>query len=396
MWMLPGGVVALLSFSVLASAQVPTLRISGEPKCDSCRIEATRLFSVGSIPGATPGRVSHIARDSTGRYLVVVEPGPRVAVLDSLGKFLEFLDWRSKLADTPARHVTVRVDRDGRPNVYDGVSWTRFDTASPPFRVGLLDERLVMGTGPFGYPVSITRPSSKPHRSFATLHLRVDSADAGPFSPVSEVSLRPVAPSEQFEVDSVISNPSCGGCSDLVLDVAFGLQKGAVWAATADRYRLNLFYTWGKRFAQSVEVSDSWLPLRSPSAYKPGRTLPEEPRLTALVFDRNGCTYSSGLPPATPPRDTPCERYLWVSGLTFADSSAVEVHRRYSTVIDIVGVTTWISPQPYQPMMTARVVARLRLPGHLVMFGPGLAYGRGQLSDGRQSTEVYRLLVKGR
>jgi len=392
-----GAAFALVASARAGAAQGTTLRISGTPTCDSCRIEVNRIFSVGRIPGAVPGLDSHIARDSAGRYLVVVEPGPRVAVLDSVGRFVEFLNWRPKPAGTPTRNVRVRVDRDGNPNVYDGLSWTRFDSDGVS-RVGVLDEYLVLGTGPMGFPVAITRPLAAPHRSFATLHLRVDSSDAGPFSPVTPAASRPATRADQFAADSVISNPSCRGCTDLVLDVAFGFEKGVVWTATTDRYRMDLFHGWGKRLTQSVEIADSWLPLRSPMAYAPGRTLPEGPRLTALVFDRNVCTYSSGPAPTALPRDTPCERYLWISGLTVADSSAIDERQRYSTVIDVVGVTASFVPEPYdpQPLKGARVIARFRFAGRLEMFGPGLAYERRQLSDGSQSTNVYRLELKSR
>ena len=391
---------ALFVVPVLASAQVATLSISAAPECAGCSIEAVRIFTVGPIPGAAPGRDSHIARDSAGRYLLVVEPGPRVAVLDSVGTFIEFVDWKSTRQDTTSRNVTVRIDRDGWTQIFDGVSWTRRQPDGGGWRIGLLDDYRVVGTAAVGAPVMITRPALTPHRVFATLRARWNPADPGPFGPLSAESQKLATTAQQFAVDSVISSPLCRECDDLVLDVAFGLAKAALFAATADRYRIDLFYNWGKVFAQSIEVTDGWLALGKPSAYAPGRTLPEAPRLTGLIFDNHSCTYASvfsrNRPPGTPARDTPCERRLWVAGLTFADTAARDESRRYATVVDVIGATAWLGPRPEELFSAARVISRTRLPGRVELFGPGLAYEHRQLSNGGWAIDVYRLAVRER
>ncbi len=399
----------LVALPALLAAQTLTVGISGTPTCARCRVETTRLFTVGPIPGAHPGRDSEIARDSAGQYLVVVEPGPRVAVLDSTGAFVRFLPWTSTRADTTARHVNIRVDFSGYISIYDSTAGITMKEGRTVSSMGFLDDRFVAAATPPGLraPVATTTPAPTAHATFATWGMRADPARPGPFG-----AARPAAPPRsipEFELDSVVSNPACRDCRDLLVDGNFGFDKAAFWGATADEYRIDLFYSTEGVLTQSIDVFGSWLPLGTAAAYPAGRVLPEAPRLMGLAFDQSGC----GVPPQRVPagdplRTVPCERRLWVSGLVFADSASADEQRRYATMIDVIGGSApriFAPPTPIAALLCGcgpytaygltdvRMITRTRLAGRMELLAPGLAYQHRQLANGDWTIDLYRLSV---
>jgi hypothetical protein len=194
----------------------------------------------------------------------------------------------------------------------------------------------------------------------------------------------------------VRSNAACRDCADVVVSVTpVGFYKGTVWTAIVDRYRLDLFDGWGRRFHTSIAVKNSWLGIKDSAAYPPGRTLPEAPRITGIAFDQNGCYRPQDSWQRWQFGPRPCERLLWVAGLTHADSTSRDESTRYSTVIDAVGLTAPYITMEDSFVQSARVVAQIRLPGRLELFGPGALYQRRQLPDGKWVIDVYLLAVRG-
>lgn len=377
----------------------PKLRVPAQPTCAGCTVESRKLFTVGPIPGANVGRDSHVARDSSGRYLVVVEPGPRVAVVDSMGTFVEFLELKSSRKDSSARHAFIRVDSDKRPSLFDGEAWiTEHALISEKLRVGLIDGYRVVAQAPvMGLPIATSRPASVPHRTFGTMKIRMDPLDVD-MKEFPDDHMRPAKEREQFEIDSVVSNPACRDCADLVVEVPHGFAKGAVWTATVDRYRINIYESFGKLLVLAIEVTDGWLPSGASASFAAGRTLPETPRMTGLSFDARNCKDEGGgrLKFADPRRSTACERHLWVAGLTMADSTAREERQRYTTVVEVLGVTGTYLPRLGTPLDSARVITRTQMPGRVELFGPGLAYQHRALANGQWALDVFRLSVAGR
>lgn len=369
-----------VALPIVASAQYQR-RISGDPACTQCRIEVRKMVTIAEVPGAHVGRDSRIARDSLGRYIVVVEPGPRVAIVDDQGAFVGFVDWRSSRRDSSARGVIPIVDWDGDLHIADGLTQWVSRKSDSEVIAGPLEGFRPLGTGAQWFVVTTT-PSPLPHRAFA--------ATASWHVPT------PASPPSAFQVDSVRSNDACRDCGDVVLAVTpVAFWKGHVWTAIADRYRLDLFQSWGRSIHTSIAVTNSWLTVQDSTAYPPGRRLPEVPRLTGLWFDLNGCTRPQDSWQRFQHARKPCERLLWVAGLTLADSTSRDEATRYYTMIDALGITAPNSVSDYSFTLNTRIVARTRLPGRLELFGPGALYQRRQLPDGKWVIDVYLLAVRG-
>jgi hypothetical protein len=81
----------------------------------------------------------------------------------------------------------------------------------------------------------------------------------------------------------------------------------------------------------SIIITGGWLDGRDER--RPGRELPETPRLTAMHYDPTVC----------PRAELRCDRHPWVAGLVMEDSSAADAAARYSTVLDVIGLRTAIS-----------------------------------------------------
>ncbi len=390
-------IAVAVPLSLYAQAPAQTTSISGDPACATCRIEVTRLFTVGEIPGAATGRDSRIVRDSSGHYLVVVEPGPRIAVVDSTGRFIRFHNWRSIRADPSARGVAPLIDMSGWAHVFDGATQWHFDSAGSAI-CGLLpscvdgsetfrDAYSIMGVMGLG-GLLVTAPSTLPHPVFAVF--------AGWYGPLLPARID----SHGFARDSLASSNACRDCNDIVLSVSLEFSKGTLWTASADRYRINLFDYWGTSstggnpWAQAIEVAASWLPTRDSSEYRRGRTLPEAPRITGLWFDQNGCTILMSAAERAALGRTDCERRLWVSGLTIRDASASDEGARYRTVIDVVGATA-LRQLSYASSLSVRprMIARVQLLGRVELFGAGLVYQHRALPNGGWALDVFRLSV---
>src|SRR6185295_13995571 len=99
--------LAALALPALLGGQPPTLRVPAEPACATCRIDVTLAFTIANLPGGAVTPESHLALDSIHRFLVVTAPGPRVAILDSTGRFAGYLAWSSTRTDVPMRQVSV-------------------------------------------------------------------------------------------------------------------------------------------------------------------------------------------------------------------------------------------------------------------------------------------------
>jgi hypothetical protein len=373
-----------VALPTVASAQHRTLTIAGDSGCAQCRIEVRKMATIVDVPGAQIGRDSRLVRDSLGRFIVVVEPGPRIAIFDARGAFVEFLNWRSSRRDSSARGVIPLIDWAGDLHVFDGFTqWQYPRSGQLATNARPLEGFVPLGTGS-AWSVGVPAPSALPHPTFVAL-----ASFVGP-TPLPRVPLSSV-----YRIDSVRSNEACRDCADVALSVTpVGFSKGTLWIALADRYRLDLLDGWGKRLRASVTVTSPWLPTRDAAAYQPGRTLPEAPRITAIAFDQNGCTRPQETWQRVQFGPNPCERLLWVAGLTYADSGSADESKRYYTVVDAVGITAPYVVTEASVFQDARMVARTQLPGRLDLFGPGALYQRRQLPNGKWVIDVYLLGVR--
>jgi hypothetical protein len=379
------GLLLPVLLPVLLPAQVTTFTLSGEPACGPCRIEVSRVATIGAIPGISPSRDSRIARDTLGNYYVVVEPGPRVAVVDASRHFVRLVDWRTSRTDTTARGVIPLVDWSGDLHIFDGFTQSHYLPDGRPNDRVALPGFLTMDTGA-AWSLVAPAPSPVPHRTFVAT---ASFWNVGtPPAPAFDLA-------GAYAVDSVRSNPACRDCADIAVAVTpVTYWKGTVWTAMSDRYRLDLYDGWGKKQRVSIAVTNAWLPIRDSAAYTPGRMLPETPRITGLWFDLNGCARLSGSWSRWQAGPNACERVLWVAGLTMADSTSHDDATRYVTVIDAIGITAPrnISGDPF--IQSARIVARTRLPGRADLFAPGAVYQRRQAADGSWAIDVFLLAVR--
>jgi hypothetical protein len=244
------------------------------------------------------------------------------------------------------------------------------------------------------------RPVARPHASYLTLARRVELS-----GPMVEDILRrekekpfPPAIERRFQGDSVISNPACRDCRDALVSVSLGLTKGTLFSATADRYRVNVYDSWGdERPLYGIVVTGGWMPPGDSASYVRGRQMPEAARMTGLEFDANGCERGARAGPAG--SSEPCERVLWVAGLVIADSAARDESTRYRTVIDAIAIVApmrWTGDEYFERRFIrgARMLTRLELPGRVELFGAGLAFQRKQLADGRWTMDVLRLSLR--
>jgi hypothetical protein len=273
--LLPGGIVALLSASVVRVASCQELTtISSSVGCPRCTLALEQLVVLGTAEGSgiIESEVTAATRDTRGRFYVRGSYATEIKVFGTDGRLITTI---GRAGDGPGEFrgiATVHHTEADTLHVFDESSrrYTVFSPAyeyvrSSPLEIAPYTQVVLLGHD----RIVFASPVRTPDRAGLPLHL---------LSPSGRVI-------RSFGSVTGALNRSVPYTDERVIAKA---GPNAVWSGYRNRYTIELWRIddRGDRLIQVVERQADWFPPEP----KPQRTLddPPAPRLQAIQFDDDG------------------------------------------------------------------------------------------------------------